>query len=151
MYRTVCSAHRKLVQDNNLDAGSPSATSPLQDQSPTLKKYSVLLRFLASPDGGGSAVGSESKSTAHATPSWERDPTPLVGWSIEEQSVLLDMMRKCPPALRRNSDQRHTVYFRLVTDALLCCSTHDGEIAASKHRPAQAHRPSTPALPSRKD
>jgi hypothetical protein len=116
MYPAACSASWKFIHDNKLDASSPSATSPQQDQSQKPEKYSVLLRFLASPDSaggtGGLLIGSERNSIARAKPSWEQDPTPLAGWSIDEQRVILDTMRKCPPSLRRNPDQRHTVYIR---------------------------------------
>ena len=113
------------------EASSTPDTGPLHDQSPRLEKNAVLLRFLSSPELSGRAEpGGGNSTTPRGIPSWERDPTPLEGWSVDEQSVLLEMMRKCPQLVRRNPDQRRIVYGRCAARMHALAVVHIADHAA---------------------
>ncbi len=46
--------------------------------------------------------------------SWERDPTPLKDWSVEEQRALITALNSIPRDLRNDSDHRHLVFCDLI-------------------------------------
>ncbi len=93
--------------------GSPASNM----DSPGHREKSQLrtLRF-ADPKMKDQVVDglSDHEGKARSVPSWEKDPTPLEGWSVEEQRALLNAINLSPGEFRKGPDHRQIVFSRLI-------------------------------------
>ncbi len=56
----------------------------------------------------------EQNSQERKIPSWEKDPSPMEGWSVEEQEALIQAISMSPRDLRHPAEHRQLIFARLI-------------------------------------
>jgi hypothetical protein len=88
--------------DSSTGHREKSQVRTFQSANPKMKGYQVI-------DGL-----SDNEGKARPVPSWEKDPTPLEGWSVEQQRALINAINLSPGEFRKGPDHRQNLFVNLI-------------------------------------